>query len=79
MKMEGMELVMAEDGVEKSRERGDQPREDTMHGEGVEGTIRGLRIGGAGPERRLSPLIVVARRQREHGGEVLLFSDAGRA
>ena len=41
MKMEGMEIIMAEDNIEEIRERGDYPREDAMPEEGMGGTARG--------------------------------------
>ena len=78
MKMDGMELIVVKNSIEEVGERGNQPREDTMHEEGVEGATRGLRFGGAGPKRGLSPLIAVARRHQERGGKVLL-RDRGRA
>ena len=78
MKMEGMEIIMAEDGVDETGERGDQPLEDAVQEEGIEGTAQGFQLGGAGPEHGLFPLVIIARRHSAHGGELLL-RDRGRA
>ena len=42
MKMKGLQLVMAEDGVEEVGEGGNQPRNDAAHEEGVKGASRSL-------------------------------------
>ena len=62
MKIEGVEIIMAEDGVEEVRERGDQPDEDALREERIGGTAQCFRLDRAGPERYLSSFIAAARR-----------------
>ena len=78
MNMEGVELVVAKNSVEEVGERGNQPREDTVLEEGVEGAAQSFRLGIADLERRLSTLIAIVSSQLERGGEVLLLGEGGR-
>ena len=63
MKMEGMQLVMVEDGLEEIREGGNQSRDNAAHEEGVEGASQSFWLGGASPELGLPLLVVLPRRQ----------------
>ena len=55
MKMEQVDPIMVEDGVEEAGERRNQPRIDAVQEEGVEDAVHGSRLGGANPERYLPP------------------------
>ena len=77
MEMEGLQPVMAEDGIEEVGEGGNQARDDAAREEGVEGAPRSLWLDGASLELGLPLLVVLPRRQQTRGGEVLL-RDIGR-
>ena len=79
LKVEGMNHVMREHGVEKLKEGRDEPRKDVVEEEGEDRTRQGSLLGGANPKLGLSSLVVIARCQREHGGEMPDFSDGGQA
>ena len=77
MDVERVKTIVVKDGEEEGGEWRYQPREDAVHEEGEEVAARGLRCGGGDLERSLLPLIIISRRQEDHGLE-LLPSNAGR-
>ena len=77
--MQGLNLVVAEDVGEELGERRDNPREDAVKEEGIQSPCQIILLGAARQEHRLPLLVVVARRQWEHGGKVSLLGDGGHA
>ena len=72
MKMEGVDLIVTEDGVEDVGEGGNQPGNGATREEGVESAARGLRLGRADPKHSLL-LLVTLRHHQAHGGQALLY------
>ena len=76
--MEGVEIVVAQHGIEEIKKRRDQPRGNTIQEEGMKGIARSLRLARAGPKRCLSSLVVIACHHSTRSGK-LLVRDRGRA
>ena len=72
MEMEHVVAVMVENGVEEAGERRNQPCPNVVQEEGIEGVVRGLRLGEGEPKHRLSPFAVIARRREKRNLELLL-------
>ena len=77
MKMEGVNLVVTEEGAEELREGRDKHREGAMEEKGIDRLRLGASLRGAGPDQGLAPFVVCARRVREHGAEIPLLGNAG--